>query len=315
MWGTDAHGLIWRVDALAAGVTENALRQAQREGLIHPVGRGVFAPATLYPPDAGDARREHYRLRSLAAAAAITRSTDGDRRAISHESAAAVLGLELLLPNTTRVHVTNGRCSGGNVTATRSMHPGLLHDDDVVMIDGLPVTSPGRTAVDVALELTDFARILAAFDSALRCGVRRSELERRLTAPRRGVARARHVLGFANGLSANPGESWSRAQILEAGLPVPLLQAEYRLGDGSLAICDYDWDGIVVGEFDGFGKYLRDGLRPGEDVADVVIREKIRQDALWDLGLHVVRWHWEHLRKGRFIAHLTQNLRRFGVSV
>lgn len=314
MFGIDKHGLIWRDDALASGVSETAIKQARRDGLIRPVGRGVLAPSGLYPPGPGDALREHFRLRSVAAAAAIVRSGAIESRAISHESAAAVLGLGLLMPDAALVHVTNGRESGGNVTKERTVHPGLLPPEDVVLVEGLPVTCVARTAVDVALRLTSFAKILAVFDSALRMGVPRTELERRLAAPRRGVARARHVLTFADGLSDNPGESWSRAEMIEAGLPVPRLQSEYRLGDGSLAVCDYDWDGVVVGEFDGFGKYQREELRPGEDPADVVIREKLREDRLKDLDLHVVRWGWEHLWKRRLIAHLKQQLGKFGCS-
>jgi hypothetical protein len=313
MWGIDEHGLVWRDDALASGVSEAAFEQARRDGVIRPVGRGVLAPSVLYPTDRGEALREHFRLRSIAAAAAIVRAGDATIRAVSHESAAAILGLDLLLPERTRVHLTNGRNSGGNISRERVVHPGLLSPDDVVFIDGLPVTSIGRTAVDIALQLTDFAKILTVFDSALRLGVTRTELERRLASPRRGVARARHILTLANGLSANPGESWGRAQMIEGELPVPLLQAEYLLGDGTLAICDYDWDGVVVGEFDGYGKYLREALRPGEDVADVVLREKAREERLRDLDLHVVRWRWEHLHKRQVVSHVSQQLRKFGI--
>lgn len=312
MRGMDGFGLIWRDRALDSGVTEEQIAKAIRDGVIRVVGRGVYARTAMYPTDPGEAEREHYRLRSLAAAIALTRGGDTDR-AVSHESAAALLDLPLLLPTRKAVHISNGRVGGGNVLRSRIIHPGLLADDDVVDLNGLRVTSLARTAVDVAVKLTDFAQILAVFDSALRKGVPREELERRLSGPRRGVARARHVLAMADGLSDNPGESWGRAQMIEAGARIPALQSEYGIEDGHKAVCDYDWDGRAVGEFDGHGKYLREELRPGETVAEVVMREKERENQLRDLDLGVVRWGWDRLVTRTLIPYLAKRLPIFGV--
>ncbi|GAA2366682.1 hypothetical protein GCM10009855_02470 [Gordonia cholesterolivorans] len=68
--------------------------------------------------------------------------------------------------------------------------------------------------------------------------------------------------------------------MIEAGLPVPELQTRYRLPSGRTAICDYDWDGSVVAEFDGFGKYRREMRKPDQPADDVVIAEKLREDEL-----------------------------------
>jgi hypothetical protein len=46
-----------------------------------------------------------------------------------------------------------------------------------------------------------------------------------------------------------------------------------------------------VAEVDGRGKYLDGALGPtGEHAARAVIGEKVREDAIRDLGLEVVRW-------------------------
>ena len=37
-------------------------------------------------------------------------------------------------------------------------------------------------------------------------------------------------------------------------------------------------------------------MRPGEDIRDVVLAEKRREEALRDLGKQVVRWYWDELR-------------------
>jgi len=48
------------------------------------------------------------------------------------------------------------------------------------------------------------------------------------------------------------------------------------------------------GEFDGRIKYGR-LLRPGQDAGDAVFAEKVREDAIRDTGLRVVRWVWHEL--------------------
>ncbi|EGD55370.1 hypothetical protein [Gordonia neofelifaecis] len=129
------------------------------------------------------------------------------------------------------------------------------------------------------------------------------------------MARARHCLDHADGASANPGESWGRAQMIEAALPIPRLQSRYDLPGGKHAICDYDWDGRVVGEFDGFGKYRRELLGPGQDPEDAVIAEKLREDGLRALGLGVIRWTWWHLTHGHLVPLLIQRLPRHGIAL
>jgi hypothetical protein len=50
----------------------------------------------------------------------------------------------------------------------------------------------------------------------------------------------------------------------------------------------------TVGEFDGLVKYCRT-LRPGQDIAEVLVAEKLREDALRDEDLGVVRLIWTDL--------------------
>ena len=58
---------------------------------------------------------------------------------------------------------------------------------------------------------------------------------------------------------------------------------------------DFGWPELrTVGEFDGLWKYGR-LLRPGEEPADVVVAEKLREDEIRDLDLRVVRWTWPDL--------------------
>ncbi|GAA5139443.1 hypothetical protein [Pseudonocardia adelaidensis] len=116
--------------------------------------------------------------------------------------------------------------------------------------------------------------------------------------PRRpGTRSARRAIEFSNGLGESVGESRSRVAIAAAGLPVPVLQWEVRASATGAFIGRVDVgrpELRTVGEFDGLVKYGRT-LRPGQDVAEVLVAEKMREDALRDEDLGVVRWIWSDL--------------------
>lgn len=303
MWPSDEFGVVRRADALAIGRTGDQIRRALRSGELAEVDRGLYVQADALPP--GDVQAALYRLKCIRVA------TSGAGRVLSHESAAAVLNLPVLMPERRVVHVAIDAASGGRRARTRHYHCGLDYRD-VVVVDGVQVTTPARTAVDIGACGT-FAQALAAADSALRSGVSRDELGAMLDGRRRtGAAKLRAAVRLADGRSANPGESFSRAQMLEAGLVAADLQVRYDLANGSYAVVDFDWEGSLVGEFDGLRKYSRD-LRPGERPEDAVVREKIREDELRDLGLGVVRWTWQDLRDGTMVARVRRALTRAGL--
>ncbi|MGC4933673.1 hypothetical protein ACLQ3C_08305 [Gordonia sp. DT30] len=285
----DAHGLIYRAAATAVGFTDDDLARAVRRKQIVRVVRGVYAAAAERTPD------QWHRLAALAS----VRSGTSDAP-LSHQSAAVMHGLEMLEPNLRRVHRTAS--GGGFRSSSVHCHVDEVPDEHIDEVDGVAVTSIEYTAVDVACSAGDFAKALAVFDSALRRGADRDTLTLLLVRPRRGVGRARHALHFADGSAENPGESWSRAQMIEAGLRPPQLQHKFYDDHGNfVARTDFDWDGLLVGEFDGYIKYQK-LLRPGEDVTTVVLREKAREDALRAMGIMVIRWIWDDLRTGRVVA-------------
>nr|WP_237421884.1 hypothetical protein [Gordonia sp. SID5947] len=225
------------------------------------------------------AERTPEQLHRLTAIATL--AVTGPDHTLSHQSAATLHDLPMLKPSLRRVHVTTGSRSGGHRSAKRHAHIGSLEPAEVVLVDGVRVTSLERTAVDVARTTTmGFAGALAVFDAALRRGADRDLISTMLRRRRSGVGQARRALLHADGDAENPGESWGRAQMIEAGLPVPRLQHEFRDADGNLVgRTDYDWSGRLVGEFDGDVKY-RNHLRPGETPFDAMKREKEREDGL-----------------------------------
>lgn len=306
MWPTDEHGIISRSEALDAGVSERQLTDAIRRGELLIVGRGHYS-LWITDRSSAEAAEEEYRRRSLVAGRC-------GPLVLSHESAASLHGLRLLYPDHEHIHMTNGRGDGGYRQSRRIVHPRTLTDNEIVVIDGVLATSLERTVVDVALGARNFAQALTAFDCALARDADVEAIGQLLAERRRGVNLARRAFGFADGRSESPGESWSRAQMIDDGLPVPDLQVEYALRSGRTARCDFGIDDVFVGEFDGLVKYRRN-MRRGEEPEDVVIREKIREDELRDLGLVVVRWVWEDLRRGRLMRILRSHYARLGIRV
>lgn len=108
-------------------------------------------------------------------------------------------------------------CKGG----TRDLAP-----EDVVDLEGVLVTPPLRTALDLACKLSRRSA-LAALDGFMRShGLTTVELKRGLRRyfRRRGVVQARELVPLADGGAESPGESWTRIVILDHGLPKPELQ-------------------------------------------------------------------------------------------
>ncbi|MCR5978714.1 hypothetical protein GDN83_13415 [Gordonia jinghuaiqii] len=286
---TDRYGLIRREATLRLGISDDVVAAAVRRGDLVRLAPGVCVGTIDDELDAGG--EYLYRLRSIAVA---TSARDRDTAALSHDSAAAVHGLSLLHPAREIVHLTKTEKRGGFRRGHRAVHAGPLSPDDIVEVDEVRVTSLERTAVDVAMD-GDFARALVVFDRALALEadptVMRTIIDSR--GRWRGVGTARRALSLADAASESVGESWSRAQMIAAGLPVPRLQHTFQTSAGP-ARADFDWDALVVGEFDGLQKYGR-LLRPGETTRDALIREKRREDALRARGIMVIRCTWATL--------------------
>ncbi|MFW0792695.1 hypothetical protein AAFP30_02670 [Gordonia sp. CPCC 205515] len=300
---TDAHGIIYRRTALDHGYTDKQLAKDVRGRDLMRIWQGAFIPTPPKPLKP----HELHRLRALAAA------TLGDESVLSHESAALVHGLSLLHPRLDRLHFATGLKTGGRVDQNRHLHAGVLTAEDVTSLERVTVTTLERTAADVACT-QGFAVALAVLDSALRRGADPDLIATHLERHRRGVAQARRALTLADAGAENAGESWGRAQIIAAGLPIPRLQHKFFDRDGEfVARTDYDWRGALAAEFDGMVKYQRH-LREGESAFDAMKREKLREDALRRLGVMVIRWIWDDLRHNRVVPMVREWLNTLGLS-
>ena len=172
---------------------------------------------------------------------------------------------------------------------------------DVGVVDGMPVTSPVRTAFDLA-RFQPLEDGMVAVDALLRCVDLRT-LERYVRAhPRwKGVPRARAVLELADPAARSCPESRFRyVWVVEAGLPRPRVNIRVVTADAVLlGLPDLlDEDSGLVGEYDG-GHHRE---------LDAHTADNVREEAMEQAGLVVVRATSVDLRRAERPA-LVQRLR------
>lgn len=280
---------------LSSGYSSDEIARLVRGGQLVRVRRGAYAR----PDD--DHRTPEERHRRLLTATRPQLRSDG---VISHVSAAILHGLPVWESALGSVHLTRTRTGGGKRRRLVEVHTSSLAASDVVTLDGVAVTSLARTVADLGRCLP-FEQAVAAGDQALRQGLQAGDLQQVLVRARGwpGVSQARRMAGFLDAASESAGESVSRVRIQEAQLPAPALQFDVLGLHGELVgRSDFCWEEQrTLGEFDGKIKYGR-LLAPGQTVEEVVYREKLRQDALNDLGWTVVRWVWADLYRRGVIA-------------
>jgi hypothetical protein len=234
---------------------------------------------------------------------------------VSHQSAAVLHGLPLWGVRLDRVHVTRRPPASSEVARFLRTHVARLDDHEVTEVDGVPVTDPVRTALDLARSLP-LEPAVVLLDAALHRGL----VQRPLLADRaqemtgtRGSRTAARALDLADGRSESVGESRSRVLLHRLGLAPSSLQRTIRSESGrELGRADFAWEEErVVGEFDGRVKYGR-ALRPGQDPGEVVFEEKRREDAIRDEDWGVVRWVWSELVPGTVVGERVRRARARG---
>ncbi|HSN11062.1 MAG TPA: DUF559 domain-containing protein [Propionibacteriaceae bacterium] len=279
---------------MAAGSTKQMVRTQLASGRLVRVRHGEFVAADSWPSDPAGQHLVRARAELVVHPDAV----------ISHASAALAWGLPH--PGLTTWHGDPPSVtlpSGGGARAGRghaTHHVGALPPSQVTReAEGYAVTTAARTAVDLAEGLT-FPERLVLLDAAARRVVeslvvgdaRRADYVKPsyvsaakdlLTA----AAASRRPCGLTLAISQTTparesvAESLSAGHLHLAGLATPEFQHRIRtpLGD---VFPDFYWPELgLVGEVDGKVKY-----------ADPTAyeREKLREQALRDLGYRIVRW-------------------------
>lgn len=259
-----------RAELLAAGVTEHELRGPLWVQVLP--GRYAWAPTD----------REHARQRALVGASAAP-----DDGAAGGWAAAFLLGARQLDGSTFAPEIYEPVLVCMQRVRQRPWWPGVrpfrseLAPNDVVVADGVPVTSPLRTAFDLARLAPTVTEAVVRLDVMARdLGVDPGDVHDYARERRRwrGVPRVRAACRHVDPRSASPQESRFRMLwVLAAGLPTPLSNWPVNDLDGRLlGVVDLlDPDAGLAGEYDG-----ADHAAPERRALDHARQETIEQHRL-----------------------------------
>jgi predicted transcriptional regulator of viral defense system len=258
---------------LDAVVGVQTRRSAGRGELVR-IRRGTYADAAQW---AAASPRDRHRTLVRAVAATLD-----DRLVVSHGSAAAQHGLPWIGGFGAQVVVADPARDRGQDSGVLRRVGAAGREIEVVLVDGVPVTSLAATAVDVALHEHPW-RAIVVLDAVLRRGVDHGTLVAELAS--RGTPRARRraeeLIDVADVAAESPGESITRWGAHVLGAPTPLLQHGFPNEWGGVERVDF-WfpsTGTIV-EFDGAVKYTDPRTRNGRTAEEVLFAEKRREDGL-----------------------------------
>ena len=192
---TRQHGVVSRDQLLRAGVSSHLIDYRVTTGRLHVPHRGIYRVGPIAMPLS----------REMAAVLACGGSGGDAAAVISHRSAGAVHGQRPQAPPTVELIVP---AWSGRRRVGLCVHRMPLAADEVTRIDGIPVTTPARTLLDLAAVLP------------------RRDLERSLAVTqRRELATDDQIRGL---LERHAGRTGTRrlGDLLESDTPAPFTRSE-----------------------------------------------------------------------------------------
>lgn len=124
-----------------------------------------------------------------------------------------------------------------------------LAEDEIEWVDGVRVTTPARTALDIACRYPP-GRAAAAIDALARAThlkVADVELLADRYRGRRGIRTARQVLDLVDAGAESPRETWLRLLVIKHGFPRPQTQLPVYDEFGVLvAVFDLGWQDMMI---------------------------------------------------------------------
>ena len=265
------HGVVGRGQLIGLGVSGQAIAWRLKQGRLHRVHRGVYLVGHTVAPE---------KAMEMAAVLAC-----GDFALISHRNAAALWRMVAARPgDLIDVTITSGghrERPGIRVHRSTTIAP-----RDIRKLERIPLTSPARTALDLATVATPRILEQAISEAESRQLVRRSELrallDRAANVP--GSAALRAVLDQERGpaLTRSQAEERLLHLIRAAKLPGPSVNAKLAGFE-----VDFVWpDQKLVVEVDG---YRFHSSRAAFE------RDRRRDARLGDLDFRVIRVTWRQL--------------------
>jgi very-short-patch-repair endonuclease len=147
------------------------------------------------------------------------------------------------------IHENRHRLPGLRIRGDR------LEDDEITIVNGVPVTSPARTALDLGCWYPTMNAVGAIDALARATEIKAADVE--LLAQRypgrRGITRARRAVTLFDPGAQSPKETWLRLTLVRAGLPRPRTQIPVLDEFGNaFAYLDMGWEDVrVAAEYDG----------------------------------------------------------------
>ncbi|MEX1184873.1 MAG: DUF559 domain-containing protein [Gemmatimonadota bacterium] len=285
--GAAQQGVIARAQLLERGLSVHAVDRLVRARRLLVVQRGVYQVGPLPLPRAAER------------AAVLAGGRDAR---VSHRSAARLEGM-LEAHHVNQVEVTMPRRKHRRIEGIRIHRVRDLRADEVTLLDGLPITTPARTLLDLAE--TETARVVEqAYAKALRMRLVTPEVMQDMVERHpnhRGVTLWRQLLAASGGPAFTRSEAEEKLLDItrSAGLPPPELNA-HVLGHE----VDFLWrDARVVAEVDGYAFH---------GSARSFAADRRRDAELTAAGYRVLRFTWADLGEHRLatVVRLAQALVR-----
>lgn len=288
-----------RAQLIDDGMTDNQIPRLVRGKVLHRLRYGAYVPHQEW---AERTPEDRHRLLCRAVLAGADESTALTHVSSVVERGIAVWGLSLDQVHTTRIVARRG----GRRSRDWVPHRGALPEAQVEWIDGVPISTAARSAVEVST-IAGVETTLVVVNGLLRAGAMSiedyaAEVERCRYWP--GSLTADLVLRLADPRLESVGEDRFSYVAYRQGLPKPVPQLKIFDERGHLvARVDFAWPefGVFL-EFDGKVKYER-FRRAGETLDEFLMREKQREEQICQLtGWTCLRVTWPDLDRPELLA-------------
>lgn len=282
------HGVVTRRQLLEAGLSGDRISRRVRAGRLRPLHRGVYRVGPV----------ASVRAREMAACLAC-----GPTAMLSHGSAAEAWGMRSPGPDTAPVEVTvrRGHPERPGIVAHRRT---TLHDDERTRLDGIPITTPSRTLLDLAVAHPPRTLERALDEAMARWQTTTRAVHRLLQRHegRPGTTRLRAVMARDHGSFTR---SEAEERFLDLVRTARLEEPETNARVGRYEV-DFVWrtERLAV-EIDGYSFHA--SRRAFE-------RDRLRGQELTALGYRMIRVTWRQMvdEPLRLVAQLAQALSAAG---
>jgi very-short-patch-repair endonuclease len=266
------HGVVTRAQLVAIGFEPRAIDRRVEAGRLHRVHRGVYLVGHRVAPT---------HAREMAATLAC-----GGGAVVSHRSAARLWALVSYPALDREIEVTVADRNPGAKPGIRVHRVRRLDRRDVRSCDGIPITTPARTLLDLAGQIPPRGLEQALAEAQRRRLVRRRDLRELIgrNPSRRGAPALRALVEAvaAPALTRSQAEERLLALVRAAALPSPDVNA--RIGGHEV---DFLWRAqCLIVEVDGFAFHSS---------RTAFERDRLRDAELGAQGYRVMRVTWRQI--------------------